>query len=169
MLKDNYTLLLIIGFIIFFYMFIMPYFENKHINPTINPTTNPSNIIIEPSTNSNTNINPTTNPSNIIIEPSSNPTTNIEKLDNIFDSFNEIENFDDTKIDMNDNSYIPKIDMNKCDKSCCRHSQWMPSYMTLNPDKKYIGSNYSCNRGEGSGCLCVTQNDLDFLTKRGYS
>ena len=117
---------------------------------------------------------------------------NIEKLDNILDSFNEIEtynninsfneieNFNDinlNKTSINDNLYIPKIDMNKCDKSCCKHSQWMPLYMTLNPNpnltpnpnENYIGSNYSCNGGNGSGCVCITKNDLNFLTKRGYN
>ena len=157
-------------------MFIMPYFDkNKDINPTINPI-KISNIEkldnILDSSNEIENFNLSNEIENFDL---SNEIENFDSSNEIenFDSFNEIENFDSSNEieNFNNNSDISKIDMNKCDKSCCKHSQWMPSYMTSSPNSNnnYIGSNYSCNGGNGSGCVCMTKDNLNFLTNRGYN
>jgi hypothetical protein len=41
----------------------------------------------------------------------------------------------------------------------------------VNENKKenYIGSNLSCNSGSGSGCLCVTKKDINYLSDRGFN
>ena len=33
----------------------------------------------------------------------------------------------------------------------------------------FLPTNYSCNFGNGSGCLCVTKKNMDYLTHRGYN
>ena len=68
---------------------------------------------------------------------------------------------------------IPKIDTNKCSKQCCRQVQWpvdigeVEGDLTQEELKNYIGSNLSCNFGQGSGCLCVSKNDFNYLGSRG--
>lgn len=147
MSNQNLTFLYIIGFIIFFYLFIMPYFDSKNNKYINNITLPPTITTAQLTTDSNVN-NPEQNNNKLI---SREPMT-IEKLDNIFD---------------ND---ITKIDMNKCSKSCCKHAQWNIPFITQNPDyNNFIGSNFSCNFGDGSGCLCVTKNDMNVLTNRGFS
>ncbi len=68
---------------------------------------------------------------------------------------------------------IVKLDKNMCSKQCCKFSQW-PVPHDLNekqiPEdqlKNYIGSNMSCNFGNGSGCLCVSKDDFNYLANRG--
>ena len=73
----------------------------------------------------------------------------------------------------NESDDIRKLDKNICSKQCCNHSQWpVPDDAKTGPIPKeklaeYIGSNLSCNFGEGSGCLCVTKDDFNYLTNRG--
>lgn len=68
---------------------------------------------------------------------------------------------------------ITKIDTNRCSKQCCKQSQWPVPHdvkakdMTDEELEKYIGSNFSCNFGSGSGCLCVTKDDFNMLANRG--
>ena len=60
------------------------------------------------------------------------------------------------------------IDTNKCSRDCCSHTQWQPPHMPPHDsNSQYIGTNLSCNRGEGSGCLCMTQGDFNNLQARG--
>jgi len=74
-----------------------------------------------------------------------------------------------------ENRPIVKIDTNKCSKDCCGLSQWpVPNDMLSGniPAEElgnYIPSNFSCNRGDniGSGCVCMTKNDLNYLTNHG--
>lgn len=73
----------------------------------------------------------------------------------------------------NEPDEIRKLDKNICSKQCCNHSQWaVPDDAKSGPIPKeklndYIGSNFSCNFGEGSGCLCVTKDDFNYLANRG--
>jgi hypothetical protein len=66
-----------------------------------------------------------------------------------------------------------KLDLNMCSKQCCKFTQWsLPQDLMKGPIpddqlKDFIGSNYSCNFGEGSGCLCVTKDNLKNITNRG--
>ena len=60
-----------------------------------------------------------------------------------------------------------KIDMNLCSQDCCNFTQYkLPSELSnINPN--YIGSNFSCNLGNGSGCVCMKKQNLDYLTNHG--
>lgn len=66
-----------------------------------------------------------------------------------------------------------KLDKNICSKQCCKHVQWPVPHDAKTkeiPDKElenYIGTNLSCNFGSGSGCLCVTKDDFNYLANRG--
>ena len=62
-----------------------------------------------------------------------------------------------------------KIDKNMCSKQCCKFTQW-PVPHDLNDKqipkeqlKNYIGSNLSCNFGTGSGCVCFSKEDFNYL------
>jgi hypothetical protein len=72
-----------------------------------------------------------------------------------------------------ENADIVKIDKNMCSRQCCKQTQWplpkelMETDMTEEEIKKYIGSNLSCNFGSGNGCLCVSQDDYNYLANRG--
>ena len=67
-----------------------------------------------------------------------------------------------------------KIDTKKCSRSCCINSGWPLPPDVLEKDidpvelKKYVPNNFSCTDGPSnkSGCLCVTQKDLDYLTNK---
>ncbi len=81
---------------------------------------------------------------------------------------------EESKLKENLNNTEPsvKLDKNMCSKQCCKFSQW-PVPHDLNekniPEdqlKDYIGSNMSCNFGNGSGCLCVSKNDFNYLANR---
>lgn len=66
-----------------------------------------------------------------------------------------------------------KLDLNMCSKQCCKFTQWpVPNEITKGPIpqeklKDFVGSNYSCNFGEGSGCLCVSKDSLKNIANRG--
>jgi hypothetical protein len=75
-----------------------------------------------------------------------------------------------------ENAVMPlKVDTHKCARSCCVNSGWPVPDEVLDKDipesemKDYIPTNYSCNFGSnnGSGCLCVTKQDVDYLGSRG--
>ena len=65
------------------------------------------------------------------------------------------------------NNNILKIDKKKCSRDCCLYSQWPVPHMPKKKASKYVGSNLMCNGGVGGGCVCVTDNDLDYLGQRG--
>jgi len=73
----------------------------------------------------------------------------------------------------NDDKNLVKIDKEKCSRNCCGITQWpVPSEMVNNsiPQdemKNYIPSNFSCNFGDASGCVCLTQKDSDYLNNHG--
>ena len=61
-----------------------------------------------------------------------------------------------------------KIDLNKCSNDCCNFTQWpIPHIKKIH--NSFLPTNYSCNFGNGSGCLCVTKKNMDYLTHRGYN
>jgi hypothetical protein len=66
----------------------------------------------------------------------------------------------------------PKIDLNKCSRQCCAQTQYLPQQlqvydMTKEEAANYIPNNLSCNFGNGSGCLCMTKNNFNYLSSRG--
>ena len=64
---------------------------------------------------------------------------------------------------------IKKIDTNKCSRNCCKFTQWkLPNELIdLSTNiNNYIPTNMSCNFGNGSGCLCVTNDDYNYLANR---
>ena len=73
----------------------------------------------------------------------------------------------------NTNGPVLKLDQNKCSTSCCGLSQWpVPSELqdkNMSPDelKKYIPSNFGCTSGDYSGCVCLTQENYDYLNNHG--
>ena len=83
----------------------------------------------------------------------------------------KLANLDDlNKFDSNN---IMKIDNNVCSKQCCKYVQWpVPNEfktndMSATDASKYVSSNFSCNSGKGSGCLCVTKENINNLVTRG--
>lgn len=68
---------------------------------------------------------------------------------------------------------IMKLDKNMCSRQCCKQIQWpVPHDSKTGPIPKdqldkYIGTNFSCNFGKGSGCLCVAKDDFNYLANRG--
>lgn len=83
----------------------------------------------------------------------------------------KLANLDDlNKFDVNNTM---KIDNNVCSKQCCKHVQWpVPNELKTNDmsatdANNYISSNFFCNNGKGSGCLCVTKENLNTLVTRG--
>jgi hypothetical protein len=83
------------------------------------------------------------------------------------------EESDKVKESLTNTNETRKIDMNRCSKQCCNHSQWpvphdaLTNEMSLNESEQYIGSNLSCNFGSGSGCVCFTKDDFNYLANRG--
>ena len=73
----------------------------------------------------------------------------------------------------NTNNHGPKIDQSLCSRSCCKHAQWpLPEELMTKeiPEEQlsnYVGNNFSCNNGSGSGCLCLTKSQYDYLASRG--
>ena len=73
------------------------------------------------------------------------------------------------------NKAIFPIDQNKCSRSCCRaNTSWPVPKELLENDidseelKMYVPNNFSCTDGptNKSGCLCMTQKDMDYLTNK---
>ena len=66
-----------------------------------------------------------------------------------------------------------KLDKNICSKQCCKHVQWSVPHDAKTKDisdkelENYIGTNLSCNFGSGSGCLCMTKDNFNYLANRG--
>lgn len=69
------------------------------------------------------------------------------------------------KFTENDIKKVISIDKLKCSKKCCKWNQWPVPFFT--PDKDAIPTNLMCNHGNGSGCVCMTQEALDHLKNRG--
>jgi hypothetical protein len=57
-----------------------------------------------------------------------------------------------------------KADTLKCSKSCCKWTQWPVPHMNNNNN---IGSNLTCSGGNESGCVCIDEENIQFLDKQG--
>ena len=73
-----------------------------------------------------------------------------------------------------DNEDIFKLDNNICSRKCCGINQYLTDELKNIDDntkerEKYIGSNFSCNFGNTSGCLCISKDDYKILNQRGFS
>ena len=90
--------------------------------------------------------------------------TNIKAIDQIKENLTN---------NINTNTEIMQLDKNICSKQCCKHVQWAVPIDNITkevPNKdleNYIGSNLSCNSGSGSGCLCMTKDNFNYLANRG--
>ena len=88
--------------------------------------------------------------------------SNICKTENFVEKLSNVEN-----------NVTPKIDLNRCSKQCCAQTQWfLPPELRINDmsqeeASKYIPNNFSCNLGNGSGCLCMTSDNFNALAGRG--
>lgn len=77
----------------------------------------------------------------------------------------------------NKEDYYPKdsallFSNNKCCKSCCKNLWPLPFDVddceTCKDSKeKYVSSNYTCQGENGSGCVCVTEEEANLLDRRG--
>ena len=81
------------------------------------------------------------------------------------------ENF--KPINNNEVNNIVKLDTQKCSTSCCGLNQWPVPNELLDPSisqeelKKYIPSNFGCTSGGSNGCLCLTQENSNYLNSHG--
>jgi hypothetical protein len=95
------------------------------------------------------------------------------KINDIFDK-TEVKYYhnDNIKSD-NINNKLYRIDLKPCSKQCCKFIQWPVPFNTKNPIlsddtlNNYIGSNLSCNLGDGGGCVCITKDDYNYLSNHG--
>lgn len=84
------------------------------------------------------------------------------------------ENFD-SLVNTPSTANMPKIDTKKCSTSCCGLNQWPVPNDIADPNmsqeelKKYIPSNFGCAFGDYKGCVCLTQDDSNYLTNRGQN
>lgn len=71
--------------------------------------------------------------------------------------------------DVVDEKGVRKLSMNKCSRDCCKHTQWAVPHMKLGNqiEDGFVTSNLMCNHGKGGGCVCVKQEDFDYLSNRG--
>jgi hypothetical protein len=78
------------------------------------------------------------------------------------------KNIDELRENLGNVNQIKKFDLNQCSKDCCKHVQWpLPNDIrSKNVDENVIGTNFTCNLGSGSGCLCVTKDDFNYLASR---
>ena len=87
----------------------------------------------------------------------------------------KLEKFEDSSLIgsnlMNSNlleAEMPSLDSNMCSQECCKQTQWpVPHDVGPKAGADFIGNNMSCNHGTGSGCLCVTKKDFNYLSSRG--
>ena len=75
----------------------------------------------------------------------------------------------------NPNINMPKLDTRKCSTSCCGLNQYPLPKELADPNisqeelKNYIPSNFGCTLGDYNGCVCLTQDDSNYLTNRGQT
>jgi hypothetical protein len=72
-----------------------------------------------------------------------------------------------------DNMIVNQIDKKFCSKQCCKHVQWPVTFNTKNPKLSdtllddFIGTNFTCNGGDGGGCVCIKKEDYEYLSNHG--
>ena len=69
---------------------------------------------------------------------------------------------------------LVKVDKLRCSKHCCSQTQWkLPSELMPKSDadkelvKNTVSSNFSCNLGQNTGCVCIKKDEINYLTTRG--
>ncbi len=71
------------------------------------------------------------------------------------------------------NKDVNKIDTKRCSRNCCKQTQWPVPFNTESVDvdnakidySNIVPNNFSCSGGgTGSGCLCVTKDDMNYLS-----
>ena len=77
------------------------------------------------------------------------------------------ENFKNNNI-LND---FHKVDTNICSANCCG-IQYPVSFDVKKDErlvdgKKYVASNYTCTGHHGTGCICLSKEQRDYLAERG--
>ena len=65
---------------------------------------------------------------------------------------------------------LEKVDTNICSPVCCG-TQW-PTSVPLPQDdrlkgKEYASTNFTCSGKKGTGCVCSTGSQMEFLSNRG--
>lgn len=98
-------------------------------------------------------------------------------VDNTFykipETFNSSSDYSPVINATEDDSKLVKIDTKKCSTSCCGLTQWpVPSElldpsMTQDELKNYIPSNFGCAAGNSKGCVCITQQNYNYLNNHG--
>ena len=80
-----------------------------------------------------------------------------------------IPSFKENMTNENENNVNHKIDTNICSRSCCKHVQYPVPHMNnrRNVIDDNIGSNLMCNGGNGGGCVCLKDEDMTYLSRRG--
>lgn len=78
----------------------------------------------------------------------------------------ETENWTNTekeiKFDINNDSIL-KVDKLRCSRDCCKFNQWpLPIELQVG-QSEFIGSNFSCNNGGTSGCVCIESDNMNTL------
>jgi hypothetical protein len=63
-----------------------------------------------------------------------------------------------------------KIDTATCSKACCYQQYPVPFNTVVDPNvpdpSKYEKSNFMCNYGSGSGCVCISKKQKNWLGSR---
>lgn len=70
-----------------------------------------------------------------------------------------------------------KLDTNMCSKDCCDPNLWPVSFDTKRDPRikpgdignKFIPSNLTCSGINGRGCVCVTRDQHNMISRRGYN
>ena len=68
---------------------------------------------------------------------------------------------------------LGKLDLRRCSRDCCKYTQWPVKHNVVSgeiPQKEldtYVSNNFGCTWGQGSGCVCTTKEDLNYLSSRG--
>ncbi len=68
-----------------------------------------------------------------------------------------------------------KLDTNMCSKDCCTQNYWPVSFDTKRDPRilpgelgtKYIPTQLTCSGINGRGCVCVTNDQYNFVSTRG--
>lgn len=91
----------------------------------------------------------------------------------ILPQLEKMRNSEDDEIRENFNNKLNdfhKIDTNICSANCCG-SQYPVSFDVKEDERliegKYIPTNYTCTGQHGTGCVCITKEQRDYLAERG--
>jgi hypothetical protein len=88
-------------------------------------------------------------------------------LDNYNYNYDNDYNREDL-VNADNNKSNHTVDSMYCSQECCKFTQWLPPDLQQNDPKykNFVGSNFTCNNGSGSGCVCIKQDDINFLANK---